>query len=256
MTAQDLSPPPASANTPGWLQKTAGRCNLGLRVMANRVFRLCLTNRRPVFFDVDATYPSLRQLNENIHVIRDELSALLPVMDGVPRYHELDPSQRAISAGEKNWRFLVLHMYRAGSLVPNRERFPRTIALLDRIPNLVGAYFSILEGGKSVPAHRGPYLGYLRYHLALRVPTEDPPSIRVKDQWYTWREGEGLLFDDSWQHEVVNEAREDRVVLIVDVMRPMPWPLALLNRLVVRFGSSKILRRNIWDAMRVLDVAN
>ena len=58
------------------------------------------------------------------------------------------------------------------------------------------------------------------------------PSIRVKDQHYTWREGESLLFDDSWEHEVINHSSSQRVVLIVDVRRPMPFAFDALNRFV------------------------
>jgi aspartyl/asparaginyl beta-hydroxylase (cupin superfamily) len=110
-------------------------------------------------------------------------------------------------------------------------RCPRTTALLDGIPGLFEAFFSILEGGKSIPAHVGPYRGYLRYHLGLVVPEKDPPSIRVKDQVYTWKEGESVLFDDSWNHEVYNRSSGDRVVLIVDIRRPMPQPFDGVNRL-------------------------
>ena len=113
----------------------------------------------------------------------------------------------------------------------NQHLCPQTCELLSTIPNLFHAVFSILEPGKAVPAHNGPYLGYLRYHLGLIVPAERPPSIRVKDQIYTWKEGESVLFDDFWDHEVYNECKETRVVLMVDVLRPMPPPLNWLNYL-------------------------
>ena len=113
-------------------------------------------------------------------------------------------------------------------------RCPRTMALLDGIPGLFEAFFSILEGGKSIPHHEGPYRGYLRYHLGLIVPEKNPPSIRLKDQVYTWKEGESVLFDDSWDHEVYNQCESDRVVLIVDIRRPMPQPFDGVNRLVQR----------------------
>lgn len=61
------------------------------------------------------------------------------------------------------------------------------------------------------------------------MPRERPPHIRVAGQAYTSKEGEGVLFDDSWPHEVVNDASEPRVVLIVDVPRP------LLPRMVNNF---------------------
>jgi aspartate beta-hydroxylase/beta-hydroxylase len=114
----------------------------------------------------------------------------------------------------------------------NRQRCPQTAAALDRIPGLFQAFFSILDGGKSVPAHWGPYRGYIRYHLGLIVPEQNPPTLRVRDQYHTWREGQSILFDDSWDHEVINTSTSDRVVLIVDVRRPMALPFRSLNRVV------------------------
>jgi Aspartyl/Asparaginyl beta-hydroxylase len=61
----------------------------------------------------------------------------------------------------------------------NRARCPATCAALAKVPGVLQAFFSVLEPGKSVPLHDVPYLGDLRYHLGLRVPSEDPPQIRV-----------------------------------------------------------------------------
>ena len=147
-----------------------------------------------------------------------------------------DRMQSYISAKgdpEKSWK--VFYLYAMGEKPEaNRARCPRTSALLDGIPGLFQAFFSILDGGKSVPAHRGPYRGYIRYHLGLLVPEHNPPSIRIKDQHYTWQEGKSVLFDDSWEHEVSNHSDGDRVVLIVDIRRPMPLPFDAVNRLAQR----------------------
>jgi aspartyl/asparaginyl beta-hydroxylase (cupin superfamily) len=187
-----------------------------------------------VFFDIAATRPELLELDRNYPVIREELLGILPGKRSIPRYHELDAMQYNISAmvdPEKDWKVYPLDIM--GVRPPAFcARCPRTTALLDGIPGLFEAFFSILEAGKSIPAHVGPYRGYLRYHLGLVVPEEDPPSIRVKDEVYTWKEGESVLFDDSWNHEVINKSPGDRVVLIVDIRRPMPQPFDGVNRLV------------------------
>jgi len=190
--------------------------------------------KRPVFFEIDRTCPSLRELDRGFPAVREELLSLLDEKASIPRYHDLDPMQHGISntvATDKSWK--VFYLYAMGEKpAANRARCPRTAALLDEVPGLFQAFFSILDGGKSVPAHRGPYRGYIRYHLGLVVPQVDPPSIRVKDQHYTWKEGESVLFDDSWEHEVYNACEADRVVLIVDIRRPMPLPFTALNRAV------------------------
>ena len=189
--------------------------------------------RRPVFFDIAATCPELLELDRNYPVIREELLGILPEKRSIPRYHELDQMQYDISARvdpDKDWKVYPLNLM--GVKPPAYcARCPRTTALLDKIPGLFEAFFSILEGGKSIPAHEGPYRGYLRYHLGLVVPETDPPSIRLKDQVYTWQEGRSVLFDDSWDHEVYNRCAGDRVILIVDIRRPMPQPFDAVNRL-------------------------
>ena len=150
------------------------------------------------------------------------------------RYHDLGRMQSYISERvnpEKGWK--IFYLYTIGEKpAANRAKCPKTTAILDQIPGLFQAFFSILEGGKSIPAHCGPYRGYLRYHLPLLVPKNNPPSIRIKDEVHTWRERENFLFDDIWDHEVFNEATEERVVLLVDIRRPMPLPFHLTNRVV------------------------
>lgn len=187
--------------------------------------------QRPVLFDVATTAPALALLQQNYAGIRKEVEALLRTGAKLPTYHDLDPNQELISAAdEKTWKVFMLY---AMGVKPreNRERCPLTSSLLDRVPNLFQAFFSILEAGKSVPAHNGPHLGYVRYHLGLIVPENNPPSIRIKDHIHTWREGNVVLFDDSWNHEVINHSSGDRVILLVDVLRPLPWHLHILNLL-------------------------
>jgi aspartyl/asparaginyl beta-hydroxylase (cupin superfamily) len=199
----------------------------------NALFDLHTGGRqRRVFFDIDQTFPELRQIDQKYEAIRGELLAILPEKDNIPRYHELDEGQHDISAKtERDWKVFML--YAMGEKPEaNRAKCPETCQVLDAIPNLFQAFFSILEPGKYVPPHCGPYRGYLRYHLGLKVPKHNQPSIRVKDQRYTWVEGESVLFDDSWEHEVRNDSEEIRVVLIVDVLRPMPYPFMLANRAV------------------------
>lgn len=211
---------------------------MGLLNGINRFFDLYTGgSRRPVFFDIEATCPQLLEFDKNFPAIREELLGLLAEKQSIPRYHDVDQMQYYISGKvepEKDWK--VFYLFAMGEKpAANRARCPQTAAILDRIPGLFQAFFSILDGGKSVPAHCGPYRGYLRYHLGLVVPEQDPPSIRIKDQHYTWQEGKSILFDDSWNHEVTNKSQSDRVVLIVDIRRPMPLPFGSVNRIVEFF---------------------
>ena len=194
--------------------------------------------KRPAFFDIDATYPSLRAVDAAYPDIRAEFETLLPQQDHMPRYHDIDTNLIHSSGRfyrDKRWNVFMLFCY--GSLPQaNRELCPKTCAVLDKIPFLNQAFFSILDPGKSIPAHTGPTQAYIRYHLGLKVPETNPPRIRVRDEWYTWKEGESVLFDDSLEHQIYNESDSVRAVLIIDVMRPFPQPIFAVNRVMRKLG--------------------
>ncbi|MBX9790502.1 MAG: aspartyl/asparaginyl beta-hydroxylase domain-containing protein [Pirellulales bacterium] len=144
-----------------------------------------------------------------------------------------------------------LHARRAGDQAQeNRALCPDTCAVLARVPSLMQAFFSILDPGKSIPLHNGPYLGYLRYHLGLRVPKHAPPTLWIADEPYTWREGEAVMFDDSWPHRVENHARELRGVLIIDILRPLPLVPSLVNRLTTQVIVRHTYGRHVADRVR------
>jgi aspartate beta-hydroxylase len=52
----------------------------------------------------------------------------------------------------------------------------------------------------------------------LKVPYGT--SLRVADKIRTWKEGEILIFDDSFEHEVWHNGTSVRLILIVDVWHP------------------------------------
>lgn len=207
-------------------------------------------NQRPTFFDINQTYPSLNQITQNFPLIQQEFEQAFTNFDHLPRYHDIDPGEAEISnACDKKWNVFMLYLL--GYQLPEAQTLcPNLCNLLTGIPNLIQAFFSILEPGKSIPLHDGPYLGYLRYHLGIHVPKEFPPQIVVNNQPYTWKEGEAVLFDDSWPHEVINNSHDYRAVLILDVLRPMPFLPKTINHVVTNviakymYGRPVIKRAN------------
>src|SRR5262249_5758145 len=92
---------------------------------------------------------------------------------------------------------------------------------------------------KHIPRHCGPFRGILRFHLGLSVPiaADDRPAavLIIDGQEYRLANGECLLWDDTYPHEVRNAAGEMRVALLFDVWRPgMPADMRLLSKLIVR----------------------
>jgi aspartyl/asparaginyl beta-hydroxylase (cupin superfamily) len=218
------------------VQVVKGMLKRSVAVLNDRYRAAAGGQDRPAFYDIEKTYPCLRLLDENHAVIREEMEGVLRYKDRIPRYHDLYEVETYISGTidpDKDWKVFMLRSL-AGTPEANQAQCPRTTALLKKLPNVYQAFFSILDPGKSVPAHCGTYLGYLRYHLGLRVPRNNPPSMRVKDQIHTWEEGRSIVFDDSLEHEVYNKSDDLRVVLIVDLLRPMPFHLHACNWTLTR----------------------
>jgi aspartate beta-hydroxylase len=100
-------------------------------------------------------------------------------------------------------------------------RFPRTAAILERIPAEQRAgviMFSWLHPGTHIISHCGFTNGRLRIHLGLKTPAG--ARIRVHGEERTWDAGRCLVFDDSIEHEVWHNGGEPRIVLICDVPHP------------------------------------
>ncbi|WP_435592468.1 aspartyl/asparaginyl beta-hydroxylase domain-containing protein [Nocardia sp. bgisy118] len=175
-----------------------------------------------------------RLLEENWRTIRAEMDAVLVHCDDLPAFHEISSDVAAIS--DERWRTFFFCGYGVRSEA-NRARCPETAALLDQVPGLVTAMFSILTPGKRIPPHRGLWNGVLRYHLGLRVGDPKRCGIRVGGLTRHWREGESLLFDDSYEHSAWNDSDSTRVVLFLDVLRPCRFPGSWVNNAFVGAAS-------------------
>ena len=200
-----------------------------LRDLVERVMFFPTAN--VTFFEPDS-YPWVAPVEAEWHAIRKELDALLVRRDEIPNFQDLSEKQKVLTEGDQ-WKTFFLYGYGLEA-EENCKRCPETVRILKRIPNMKSAMFSILAPKKHIPPHRGMWKGMLRYHLGLIIPgPKGSCRIRVGKDIRTWEEGKSLVFDDSHEHEVWNDSDSYRVVLFVDVLRPVIFPLSLVNRTVV-----------------------
>jgi len=69
------------------------------------------------------------------------------------------------------------------------------------------------------------------YHLGLATPNSPGCYIDVDGQRYHWRDGEAIVFDETFIHYAENTTDQRRVILFCDIERPLRWrPLTALNR--------------------------
>lgn len=179
--------------------------------------------------------PSCKLLRENWITIRDEYREYTKHYgDRVRSFREVDPEQNGIDVSDIDWPVVFLRVY--DNQTDLAEYFPKTSRLLSQIPECSLAMFSVLQPGKRIPPHRGPYRGVLRYHLALETDPDNPDDcfIFIDNQKYTWRAGQDILFDDTYIHHVTNNTNTTRVVLFLDLKRTFNNPIAdFLNTIVM-----------------------
>lgn len=171
-------------------------------------------------------------LEADWRLIRRELDTILKHKDILPSFQDISEDQKSISKDD-HWKtfFLYGFGYKAQT---NCRLCPETTRLIESVPGMITAFFSILSPGKHIPEHRGVFKGIMRYHLGLKVPESAKDCrIRVDEVSAYWREGKGMLFDDTYQHEVWNNTDEMRVVLLMDVIRPLRFPGNLINKTLI-----------------------
>ena len=177
-------------------------------------------------------FPFLANFTDTWETIRDEAIVILKHREAIPAFQEVSPDQKKISKGT-NWRTFILFGF-GKKMQKNCNQAPVTTRLLEAVPNLQTAWFSILSPGYHIPAHRGVSKGILRAHLGLLIPKNaEKCRLRVGDTTNIWHPGEIFVFDDTYEHEVWNDTTEERVILLFDFNRPMRFWGRILNSTLV-----------------------
>jgi beta-hydroxylase len=181
---------------------------------------------RTPYLDV-ARFPELKVLQEHWQEIRDEALALTD--------NEIKAAEHNDDAGfnsffKTGWKRFYLKWY--GEAHPSAQALcPRTVELVSKLPTVKAAMFAKLPDGGKLNRHRDPFAGSLRYHLGLVTPNNDTCFIDVDGQRYSWRDGQGVVFDETYIHCAQNNSGMDRIVLFCDIERPMKYRWAqALNR--------------------------
>lgn len=165
-----------------------------------------------------AEFPQLSVLRENWETIRDEAVALY--QDGKVDYNAKQQDLTFLSFKKLGWKRFHLRWY--SDYLPSAvEACPRTIELLNTIPDVNAAAFTLLPPGGSLGRHRDPLASSMRYHLGLVCPKEEGCRIWVDGDEYRWKDGEDVVFDETYVHWAENTTDTPRLILFVDFTRPL-----------------------------------
>lgn len=143
------------------------------------------------------------------------------------------------------WKRFYLKWY-GEDLASAKAMCPKTVELLRQIPTVKAAMFASLPPGSRLVRHRDPYAGSVRYHLGLTTPNSPGCFIEVDGQRYHWKDGEAVMFDETFIHYAENTTDQQRVILFCDVERPLYFaPVRWFNRLFARIVMTASATQNV-----------
>lgn len=157
-------------------------------------------------------YPFIARLEAGYTDIRDELQYNLE-----HRRHLFTEEQENLHVGG-DWTELRIRSSGYG-FTKHTQFFPKTMKHIRECgQEFTSIKFSAIQPGTHIRTHTGPSNERLRVHLTLLH--SGGAKIRVATEWHTWTQGQAIIFDDSWEHEVIHTGSDMRVVLIMDIWHP------------------------------------
>ncbi len=117
----------------------------------------------------------------------------------------------------------AIFFYRHGQRFDlNHERCPITSQLLEQLPliRIEGQTpeicFSVMQPGTIIREHYGVSNVRLVLHIPLIIPDGSYLELKGIGRQH-WKQGEALLFDDTFLHAAYNPSDQQRVILLMDV---------------------------------------
>lgn len=199
-------------------------------------------------FAVEGTLPWMPDLARRAPAATEEVLGFLEGGPVVPSSADLS----SLSVGvDGAWRLVPLVHRRCDPHV--LDLLPVTAGLLHGIPKLRAADIAVLDARSRIAPHRGDNWGVVRVHLTLREPPGiEPCVLRFPElgRERTWRQGDVFAFDDLGLHEAINQRSSERIVLLLEVDRPLPPVSAAINAMAQRLYSWHPVQRAVrFDAI-------
>lgn len=208
----------------------------------NAIMYLFSSVPKTPFLDL-ADFPELKLLRDNWETIREEAESLYKegYISASDKYDDIGFN----SFFRRGWKRFYLKWYQE-PMDSAQTLCPKTLKLIQQIPNINAAMFTLLPKNSFLFKHRDPYAGSLRYHLGLITPNSKECCIYVDGEPYFWQDGQDVLFDETYVHHAENNTSQDRIILFCDVQRPLNNALAnrfnrFFSRTVMKAASSKNL---------------
>ena len=161
--------------------------------------------------------------------VRDEAAGLLAEDKDFESFLGLRPGQPApeyVGGTNPNASWDAYFFYRRGERFDaHHARCPKTSSALEAIDlchvarQAPEVCFSVIRPQSTIMPHHGVTNTRLVMHLPLIIPGDCALDI-VDGEPHRWREGELMMFDDTFQHGAWNHTDQARLIVLMDCWNP------------------------------------
>ncbi|MFM7467462.1 MAG: aspartyl/asparaginyl beta-hydroxylase domain-containing protein [Crocinitomicaceae bacterium] len=166
----------------------------------------------PSFIEESFTWS--QEFEQNRLIVKDELNLYLK------EHHVEAYFNKTMVNADDSWKTFSLKWWDI-QFHSRHNYFPKTMAIVNKYPEIVSVSFNQLEPNGKILPHCGDTNAIFRCHLGIEIPESLPKTgLRVRDELKSWEEGKWLIFMDAYQHEAFNLSDRRRIILVLDVLRP------------------------------------
>ena len=198
-------------------------------------------------------FPQANEIFNSKNVIKDELNNILdndhwaiwsndykktPNFSNMNQddiIKRLNNNSSKINSSEKPaWRLFGLILNK--NILPNAKYCPNTLKILNKYSDkILNAGFSLLEAGSYIGSHKDYNNKFYRLHIPLIIPKNNNKIknsfisieksndnlcvLQVENDFRVWKDDEYFIFDDTCQHNAWNNTTENRIILMVDLLK-------------------------------------
>lgn len=163
------------------------------------------------YYTTEIIYPQLMVINDNIDIIKKELNNFNDDWKTWSNIEEIYKSS--------DWK--VIPLYGFGKYTKHSNNFPKVKEIISKLKDLTLFCLSKLGPNTTLNPHQGWSIISninLRCQYGLYVP--EKCGLWVEGETYNHQENKWITFDDSKTHSAFNYSEKERIVIIIDMLRP------------------------------------
>lgn len=196
------------------------------------------------FFDSEFV-PEIKTLENNINEIKQEF------IKKTKEEFFINYFQEEIQYPLKSWSTISLFNFGLKTELFNQFSFLKS--LIEKEEAIIGAFFSKATAYSEIKGHSGVTNAIYRCHIGIKLPQKETDfGMRVLNKTKPWNYQKFIAFNDCNYHSSWNNTSQERIVLIVDVLKKefRIFKFYIYSRIYFSYAVLKLYEKTKWKFLR------